>query len=716
MWAREPDESGFVSCGGVRLHYEVHGCGGPTLLLLPTWTIIHKRFWKMQLHYLSRHFRVVTYDGPGNGLSDRPLEPAVYDHVAQVEYALAVLDTTGSDHACLVSLSLGSHWALDLAANHRERVIGAVFICPSANLTDPHEDRAAHMDVAAPSPVGLPLSRVPLGGEDPASHWAKYNLAYWSDRHDDFLWFFFGKCFPESRSSKPIEDCVTWGLETTPEVLVAEHRGEAQPDRATLEAWCARTSCPVLVIHGDHDLISPLARGRRLADLTGGELITIEGGGHIPLARDPVRVNLELRAFADRLEPPRNRRRSWRRTPRRRKRALFVSSPIGLGHVRRDLAIATELRRHHPELEIDWLAQHPVTRVLQDAGERIHPASRWLASETAHIERESGEHTLHCFQALRRMDEILLANFHVFHELVSTEPYHLVIGDEAWEIDHFLHENPELKRFAYAWLTDFVGYLPMPGGGDREEYLVADYNAEMIEHVERYPRLRDRAVFIGDPADIVPHRFGPALPRIGEWTEANYEFAGFVNGFDHTAVPDTESLRAELGYRPGEQVCIATVGGSGVGGDLLRRIAAAFPAARNRVAALRMVVVTGPRIDPSSLPEHPGLEVRGYMPELYRHLACCDLAIVQGGLTTCMELTAASRPFIFIPLRQHFEQNLHVEHRLRRYGAGRRLEFDVATPELIAGVIAEEIGRNVRYRPVETDGAARAAETIAELL
>jgi UDP:flavonoid glycosyltransferase YjiC (YdhE family) len=98
------------------------------------------------------------------------------------------------------------------------------------------------------------------------------------------------------------------------------------------------------------------------------------------------------------------------------------------------------------------------------------------------------------------------------------------------------------------------------------------------------------------------------------------------------------------------------------------------------------------------------------------NLVACDLAVVQGGLTTCMELTAAGRPFLYFPLARHFEQNFHVHHRPRRYNAGRRMEFATATPEVIAAAIAAEIGRQVAYRPVETDGATRAASLIAELL
>ena len=129
-----------------------------------------------------------------------------------------------------------------------------------------------------------------------------------------------------------------------------------------------------------------------------------------------------------------------------------------------------------------------------------------------------------------------------------------------------------------------------------------------------------------------------------------------------------------------------------------------------------MIVVAGPRIDPATLPAHDGLEVRAYVHQLYRHLAACDLAVVQGGLTTSMELTANRRPFLYFPLRHHFEQNLHVRHRLARYRAGRCMDFEQETPETIAAAIAETIGQTVDYRPVEPDGAARAAALIAPLL
>jgi predicted glycosyltransferase len=466
------------------------------------------------------------------------------------------------------------------------------------------------------------------------------------------------------------------------------------------------------VVHGDEDAIRPLANGAKLAELADGELVTLEGSGHAPHVRDPVKVNLLLRELAKPAPPPRR----WARGRSRRKRALYLSSPIGLGHAQRDAAIAEELRKLHPDLEVDWLAQHPVTAVLEARGERIHPASALLANESRHIESESAEHDLHCFQAIRRMDEILLANFMVFHDLVREEHYDLWIGDEAWELDYYLHENPELKHAAYAWLTDFVGWLPMPDGGEREALVTADYNAEMIEHIARFPRVRDHAIFVGNPDDVVPDRFGPGLPLIGDWTREHYAFAGYATGFDPADFADRQALRHQLGYRADEQVCIVTVGGSGVGGHLLRRAIEAFPEAKRRVPGLRMVVVTGPRIDPGTLPQHEGLELRAYVHELYRHLAACDLAVVQGGLSTCMELAANRTPFLYFPLRDHFEQNFHVAHRLDRYRAGRRMDYASSDPDAIADAIAAEIGRAVDYRPVETDGAARAARLVAELL
>lgn len=752
----DPDAQGVATRGDVRIAWAVYGAhhdaSVPTVVLVPTWSIVPSRFWKLQVGYLARHFRVVTFDGRGSGASSRPVGAAAYTDAEYAADLLAVLDATSTAAPVLVTLSCGAAWAVHHTARHPSRVRGIVAIAPSCGL-----------DVATPGRDEVPWDR-PL---DTTQGWAKYNKHYWlGGGYDDFVDFFFRRMFPEPHSTKQIEDCVGWAHEITPEVLADTTAGRLGCDGAVCESvvpLARAVRCPVLVIHGSDDRIRPVAFGERLAELTRGDLVVLDGAGHGPPARDPVRTNHLIRSFVERVAGPsgaprvegptlvpttvpaatvgepaaseveqtvaapaagRGRvsspplRHSWTRARSRARRALYLSSPIGLGHAQRDVAIAAALRERRPDLQVDWLAQHPVTRVLAQHGERVHPASAWLRNESGHVEHEAGEHDLHAFQAIRRMDEILVNNFMVFSDVVASGDYDLVIGDEAWDVDYFLHENPELKRFAFAWMTDFVGWLPMPDGGVHEAALTADYNAEMIEQRARFARVRDRSVFVGSLDDVVDQPFGPGLPSIRSWTAENFSFAGYVTGFDPVAAAaDAPVVRASLGVAPDERLCVVTVGGSGVGAPMLERVLDAVPAARSLAPDLRFVVVAGPRIDPASLAAPDGATVLGYVPDLYRLSAACDVAVVQGGLTTCMELTALRKPFVYVPLRHHFEQTFHVRARLDRYEAGRHLPYEDATdPDGLAEAIAKEVGREVAYRPVETDGAARAADLLADLV
>jgi pimeloyl-ACP methyl ester carboxylesterase/predicted glycosyltransferase len=691
MRARCPDREGFVESQGRRIAWEVHGCGEHTVVLVPGWQIIHSRMWKMQVPYFARYFRVVTYDPSGNGRSDRPAgDYTIERNTAEL---LAVMDATDTARASLVCHSRGTWFGALVAQRHPERV-----------------DRLVLVDTSiAPGP------RVPrfLEREERYEGWARFNAHYIREHYREFLEFFLAEAYPEPHSTKPREDGVAWGLQTSPEAPIAAIAGA--PPATPVAEILAGIQAPVLVVHGTDDRVRPFAVGEAVhAAIAGSTLLAFAGSGHCPHVRQPVRFNLAVRDF---LAPARPSRQTWARALGRQRRALFVTSPNGLGHTLRDVAIARELRALRPDVEVHWLAQDPVTRVLEARGETLHPASRWLAPECAHVESEAGEHDLRVFQTIRTMDEILLSNFMVLQDVLEAEPYDLVFGDEAWEVDHYLHENPELKRTAFAWETDFVGWLPVdPDPASREAFLTADYNAEMIEQVARFPRVRDRALFVGNPDDVVDRTFGPGLPRIRDWTEQHFQFPGYILPFDPAEFADREGLRARLGFRPDEQVVFVAVGGTGVGHHLIRKVVAAFPAARRLAPGLRMIVVAGPRIDPASLPQAPGLEYRGFVPDLYAHLAACDLAVVQGGVSTCMELTATKRPFLYFPLRNHFEQQIHVAHRLARYGAGVRMDYHQTEPEMLAHAIADGLKRPVVYRDVETDGARRAAALITSLI
>lgn len=700
MRAKLPSKEGYVERSGVKVFYEVYGEGPQTMFFPPPWSIVHSRVYKAQLPYFSERFRCITYDPRGNGRSDRPTDIAAYSLEHYVGDALAVMDATEAGQAILIGLSFGGMLACVLAAHHPDRVKAAILVGTSASIGPGYPYMTPQHFAARPERF---------------EGWDKYNREHMLTDYPDFTRHFVSHICSDPHSTKQIEDGLAWANDTDGTVLSRTVEARGIPPRFDVgEAMFRKIRCPMMVIHGDDDRIQPHARGELVAELTGAEFVTIAGGGHNLLGRFPAKCNALIIDFLDRrLGMPAPSRRARRGTV---KKALYLSSPIGLGHGRRDLAITRELRTLHPDLQVDWLAQDPVTRLLEANGERVHPLSSRLASETRHIELESGEHELNAFQAIRRMDEVLIANFMVFQEAVEEGGYDLVIADEAWDIDHHWHEHPELKSAALAWFTDFVGFVPMPSGGDHEAFLATDYNAEMIEHVERHPNVRDRALFVGSADDIAPLSFGHDLPAMRDWVPKHFEFPGYIIGEHPRGFGPRDELRTSLGYRADERVCIVTVGGSAVGASLIRRILQSYPLARSRLPELRMVLVAGPRIDPRSLDIPVGVELRAFVPDLDRHLAACDLALVQGGLTTCMELTAAGTPFIYFPLRNHFEQNFHVAHRLDRYGAGRRMDFATSTPEIIADAMVDTLSLPTQFRPVEADGAARAARMLADLI
>ena len=700
MRAKLPVQDGFVDRDGVKLYYEVYGNGPQTMVFVPPWSIVHSRVYKAQLPYFSERFRCVTYDGRGNGKSDRPADVAAYSLDNYVADLLSVMDATDTENAIVVGLSFGGMIASVVAAHHAERVAAVILAGTSATIGPGYPYMA---------PAHFVTKQEKFDG------WNKYNREHWLADYPDFAEFFVRNIFSDPHSTKQIEDGIEWAGETTGAVLarIVEARSIVSKFDVS-EAMYRRIRCPVLMIHGDNDQLQPYARAKAVAEATEAELVTFPGGGHNLLGRFPAKCNALILDFLDRklgIPAPKKVAKSAKT-----KRALYLSSPIGLGHGRRDIAITRELRKLHPDLQVDWLAQDPVTRLLETSGERVHPLSSKLASETLHIELESGEHDLNAFQAIRRMDEVLIKNFMIFQEAVEEGGYDLVIADEAWDIDHYWHEHPDLKKAKLAWFTDFVGYVPMPANGAHEAFLTTDYNGEMIGHVERHPGVRDRAIFVGSPEDIVPLSFGMDLPSMREWVPKHFDFAGYIIGEHPRAFGSRDDLRRSLGYQPGECVCIVTVGGSGVGAHLIRRILQSFPLVRSRIPELRMILVAGPRIDPGSLDAPPGVEVHAFVPDLDRHLAACDLALVQGGLTTCMELTAAGTPFLYFPLRNHFEQNFHVAHRLDRYNAGRRMDYATSTPETIADAMVAALKQPATFKPVESDGAMRAARMLAEIL
>ena len=290
MRALEPDASGFVERDGVKVHWERFGDGEPAVLFVHASPIVNAQMWKAQIPWFARRHTVLAFDPRGNGRSDRPMYPAAYGDEEFIADALDVLDVNAIERAVVVGLCTGAGICLLMAATHPERVSGVVAINPGLNVTPPHQHH---------------VQAFSSFDDEPQSDdgWALENRHHWLRDWRRFSEFFFDEMLPEPHSTKQHEDCVEWSLEIGPETMLAGWGApadmRADPDKAA--DVCRRVRCPVLVINGDQDMCQAPGRSHRAAELTGGELLVIEGAGHFPQARDPVKVNLEIDRFVRRV-------------------------------------------------------------------------------------------------------------------------------------------------------------------------------------------------------------------------------------------------------------------------------------------------------------------------------------------------------------------------------------------------------------------------------
>jgi pimeloyl-ACP methyl ester carboxylesterase len=292
MRARYPDVEGFVERDGIRVAYEVYGHGEPTILLVPTWQIVHSRLWKAQIPYLARYGRVITFDPRGNGKSDRPTVSEAYAEREMAADIIAVMDATSTDRAVLVTRSMGAQRGLIVAAEHPDRVLGLIAGGPSVPIGEHPPERTFPFEAVLDTDEG----------------WAKHNIHFWRRDFGGYLQFFFSRCFTEPHSTKQIEDCVGWGREIGAETLIVGQYADELSVEETL-ALCARVRCPVLVVAGDQDAITGDGPAIALAAaIPGARLVTVQGGGHVQDARDPVLINLVIRDFVASIHPGFGRR------------------------------------------------------------------------------------------------------------------------------------------------------------------------------------------------------------------------------------------------------------------------------------------------------------------------------------------------------------------------------------------------------------------------
>ena len=396
-------------------------------------------------------------------------------------------------------------------------------------------------------------------------------------------------------------------------------------------------------------------------------------------------------------------------------RVLFVSGSLGLGHATRDLAVARELRNRMPSIKIDWLCASPTSEMLAEAGEMLAPECRDYRCETDTADALGTADRLNLTAYVYRALINWIHNARVIGRAVRRGGFDLLVGDETYEIvvAHVLGAST-MPEIPFIMLFDFWG-MDVARGGLFEQIGAWGLNAIWAQQHRITGRRNNAALFIGEPADIPDRRFGILLPRRRQYAERHAVFLGYMLTFDLRMLPSKRQLRIELGYGPGPLV-ICTVGGTAIGRGLLELCGRAYPFVATRLPGLRLVLVCGPRIDPGEVVAPEGVEKRGMVPELYRHMASADLVVTQGGGTTTIELTALHIPFLFFPVKAQAEQEVTIAARISRHRAGVRMSLDDATPERLAEEIIKHVGKGSASQRIPCDGVGRAAEIILERL
>jgi len=393
-----------------------------------------------------------------------------------------------------------------------------------------------------------------------------------------------------------------------------------------------------------------------------------------------------------------------------RKKVLYISGSLGLGHITRDLAIANELRKQNNDIEISWLAAHPASKLIEEAGEYLLPEADQYSNDNIPAEQAAKGQHLNLLKYLTKASKEWKNNVEVFNQVTSKERYDITIGDETYEIIVGFQKNPSLKNAPFIMIYDFIGLdlmtkNPMDWLGT---YIWNRIWSKDFKH--RRAPVFDLGLFVGKEEDVPDESFGLMLPNRRDWAKELLKFTGYIFPFNPKDYEDRAKIRAKLNYGK-EPLIICSIGGTSIGRELLKLCGQSYSIIKEEFQDLRMILVCGPRINTDSLSVPPGVEIKGYVPNLYEHFAASDLTIIQGGATSTLELTALRRPFLYFPIEGHFEQ-AQVAERQTRLKAGFKMLYSQTAPESLAEKAISILGKEVSYAPIPTDGAQRAAQLI----
>jgi predicted glycosyltransferase len=398
------------------------------------------------------------------------------------------------------------------------------------------------------------------------------------------------------------------------------------------------------------------------------------------------------------------------------KRILFISGSLGLGHISRDMAITRELCKQRTDLDIHWLAAEPARSVIEQAGEKLVGEIELYRNDNIKAESAAKGTRLNLFKYAFSALNAWLHNAHLVKKIVEQGQYDLLIGDETYEIIVATVLKRLKLNIPFLMLYDFLG-LDAMSRNPLENFGIYFWNRIWSLDHKIFNREKNIALFIGEPEDIPDKRFGLFLANRREYALKNYNFVGYIITFEPKDFADKIRFRNKLGYdeRP---LVVCSIGGTSVGRDLLELCGKAYVLAKQKIPNLHMILVCGPRLPKETLdvPKDQDLEVRQYVPDLHEHFAACDLAVVQGGGTTTLELTALHRPFIYFPIEGHSEQEIVVAERLQRHQSGIRMSYADSTENSLSDAIVANIHSRVKYRDVPIHGAYNVVQFINKLI
>jgi predicted glycosyltransferase len=401
---------------------------------------------------------------------------------------------------------------------------------------------------------------------------------------------------------------------------------------------------------------------------------------------------------------------------------LFILSALGLGHTIRDLAIIKELRKLIPDVKVSWLSGAPASNILREHNESLLPESSVWPSEAKVAEGVYDGVNLNLLHYLKNVYPTWGEHLKMLQDILSKQSFDLVIGDETFflanQIQDAILESKPIIDTPYIMIHDFIGVKAMTNDSS-EIKLCKMTNDGYLKRFQGttsatlHPKLFSR-VFVGELADVQLRDTSQGLVDFKKLVKDKVNFVGNVVRFNPEDYSDQDLVKQKLGL-PNKPLVVCSVGGTSVGEKLLQLCLESYKIISSRRGDVRMLLVTGPRIDPRRFEVPEGVTVLGYVPNLHEYFAASNLAVIQPGYSTVMELIALRKPFIYSPVPEHFEQSEQSD-RLESNNIGIKLLFSDVTPEKLADAIIENLDTYVEYPMNNFNGASNAANYIQSVL